>query len=79
MTASRFTAIPLEKVTLWDARAFLHHSIGCNELFRGTVHVFDRNLHLKMPLVPTPARLKLLHVGPMTFLPGVHSSYRLTP
>jgi hypothetical protein len=24
----------------------------------GTVRVFDRNLHLRMPLVPTPARLK---------------------
>jgi hypothetical protein len=27
----------------------------------GTVRVFDRNVHSRMPLVPTSARLKLLH------------------
>jgi hypothetical protein len=27
----------------------------------GTVHVFGRHLHSRMPLAPTPARLKLLH------------------
>jgi hypothetical protein len=42
----------------------------------------DRNLHSRMPLVPTHVRLKLLHAcgqsRPMTFLSRVHSSYRLT-
>jgi hypothetical protein len=38
---------------------------------------FDRNLHSRMPLVPTPARLKRAGVRPMTFLSEVHSSYRL--
>jgi hypothetical protein len=35
--------------------------------------VFDRHLHPRMPLVPTPARWKLLHAwDPMAFLSGVH-------
>jgi hypothetical protein len=34
---------------------------------------FDGNLHSMMPLVPTPARLTLLHAcDPMAFLSGVH-------
>jgi hypothetical protein len=35
-----------------------------------------RSLHSRMPLVPTPARLQQACVCPMTFLSGVHSSYR---
>jgi hypothetical protein len=43
---------------------------------------FDRNLHSRMPLVPTPARLQRAvqraGVCPMAFHSGVHSSYRFT-
>jgi hypothetical protein len=38
----------------------------------------DRNVHSRMPLVPTPARFKRAGVCPMGFRSGVHSSYRLT-
>jgi hypothetical protein len=38
----------------------------------------DSNLHSRMALVPTPARLKLAGVCSMAFLSGVHSSYRFT-
>jgi hypothetical protein len=34
--------------------------------------LFDRILRSKMPLVPTPARLKRASVGPIAFLSGVH-------
>jgi serine/threonine protein kinase len=43
----------------------------------GTVLVFDRKLHSRMPLFPRPARVKRASVCPMAFLSGVHSSYRL--
>jgi hypothetical protein len=36
----------------------------------GAVFVLRQNQHSRMPLVPTPARLKLLHVLPMAFLSG---------
>jgi hypothetical protein len=38
----------------------------------------DRNLHLRMPLVPTYVRLQRTCVRPMAFLSEFHSSYRLT-
>jgi hypothetical protein len=37
---------------------------------------FDRNLHARMPLVHTPARLKRACVWPTAFISGVHYSYR---
>jgi hypothetical protein len=37
---------------------------------------FDRYLHSRMSLVPTPARLKRTCVCPIDFLSGVHCSYR---
>jgi hypothetical protein len=40
---------------------------------------FDGILHSRMPLVPTPARLKRTCVWPMAFLSGVHFSYRFAP
>jgi hypothetical protein len=46
--------------------------------FLGTVPVFDRNLRSRMPIVPTPARLKRVCVLPMPFLSGVHS-WAFTP
>jgi hypothetical protein len=45
--------------------------------------VFDRNLHSRMPLVPTPARVKRACMRPMAFLSGVHfltgSHWKLDP
>jgi hypothetical protein len=38
---------------------------------------FDRTLHSRMSLNPTPARLKRTCMWTMAFLSGVHSSYRL--
>jgi hypothetical protein len=40
----------------------------------------DRNFHSRMPLVPTPARLKLLHAcDPAAFLSGGHCLLPLPP
>jgi hypothetical protein len=38
----------------------------------------DRNSQLRMPLVPTPARLKLLQACDQCHFSGVHFSYRFT-
>jgi len=32
----RFLAIPKRDVTVYDARAFLNHTVGCNKYFQGT-------------------------------------------
>lgn len=34
LTAERF--LEIEQPTVWDARRFYHHQIGCNHLFQGT-------------------------------------------
>jgi hypothetical protein len=55
----------------------LHHGAAENPSIKGIVVVrcafSDRNLRLRMLLVPTPARLKRACMRPMACLSGCHS------